>query len=232
MALRNALLSQLPTNEVEAVTPLLTQIWLPADTRLIAIEQRPEHVYFPGSAVISVITRGDNGRNCCVGLYGYEGFGSTCALFGIPMSPAEEIVQSAGWSYCLSTNDLQGQFAILPGLRRRLHWYVHVFMMQISYTAFALASTRIEQRLARWLLMYQDRTSTSSLAITHQRLSDMLGVRRAGVTEAIHVLEGERLLRGHRGLIDILDRPRLIALTAGAYGAPEAEYVRMLQQKG
>ena len=212
---------------MDIVAPLLTQIWLPADHRLLSVEERPEHVYFPESAIVSVITYGNNGRNCYIGLYGYEGFGSICAVLGVPTSPREEIVQSAGYAYRLRTTHLLELFANLPQLQRRLNHYIHIFTMQVSYTAFANGSTRVEQRLARWLLMYQDRARTSSLAITHQRLSEMLGVRRSGVTEAIHMLEGERLIRGQRGLIDILDRPRLALLTAGSYGAPEAEYLRL-----
>jgi CRP-like cAMP-binding protein len=105
--------------------------------------------------------------------------------------------------------------------------YVHVFMMQLANTVLA-NSARIEQRLARWLLMYQDRIRGVSLAVTHQALSSMLGVRRAGITEAIHVLEGRKMIRSQRGLINILDRPRLEMMTAGSYGGPEAEYRRLI----
>jgi CRP-like cAMP-binding protein len=226
--IRSTLLSHLPDGEIKEIAPLLTHVWLPADTKILEVEERLDYTYFPESAILAVVTRGCNGRNCYSGLYGHEGLGSISAVLGIPTSPNDEVVQRAGYAYRIRTVDLQSLLGRLPGLRRRLHRYVHVFMMQVAYTALANGCTRLDQRLARWLLMYQDRARISSLAITHQRLSEILGVRRSGVTEALHILEGERLIRGRRGLIDILNRPKLILLTGGSYGTPEAEYLRLV----
>jgi CRP-like cAMP-binding protein len=228
MFFRNTLLSRLPPQELEEIAPCLTELWLPADVRILGFDERPDYAYFPESAVVSVLAYGNNGRSCYIGLYGYEGFGSIAAALGIPTSFGDEIVQAAGYTYRIQTTNLRRLLETLPELRRIVHCYVHIFFMQISYTAFANGNTRIEQRLARWLLMYQDRMRTSSLAITHQRLSDLLGVRRSGITEALHVLEGNKLIRGQRGLIDILDRGRLADLSAGSYGPPEAEYKRLI----
>ncbi len=208
--------------------PFLTYLWLPPDARVLAVEERPDYVYFPESVIISVIACGDNERNCYVGLYGFEGFGSVAAALDVPTSQADEVVQHGGFAYQIRTSDLHSLLQKLPELRRKLQFYVHVFLMQVSYTAFANSNIRVEQRLARLLLMYQDRTRTSSLTITHQRLAEILSVRRSGITESIHLLEGEKLIHAQRGLIDILDRPRLAALTAGSYGAPEAEHLRLI----
>jgi hypothetical protein len=228
MAFRNTLLSHLPQRELAEIAPFLSRVWLPADTRLQAVEQRLDLTYFPESVIVSVIVGGGNGRSCCIGLYGFEGFGCTGAIFGIPTSPADEIVQYAGYAHQIRTTELRARLAELPDLRHRLERYVHIFLMQVSYTAFANGNTRLDQRLARLLLMYQDRALTGSLAITHQRLAEILGARRAGVTEALHLLEGARLIRAHRGLIDIIDRENLASLTAGSYGASEAEYLRLI----
>jgi len=228
MNVGNSLLAQLPQHELESIAPLLMREWLPADMMLLSVEERLQHAYFPESAIASVVTCGDNDRTSYVGLYGYEGFGSVATLLGASVSGHREIVQSAGYAFRLRVSDLTDMMAVLPEFRRRLHCFAHVFLMQVGYTAFANGCTRIDQRLARWLLMYQDRMRASSLAITHQRLSEILGVRRSGVTEALHILEGVGLIRAHRGLIDILDRRRLAEMTAGSYGRPEEEYRRLL----
>lgn len=228
MNIRNTLLFQLPACELEAIAPRLVRVWLPADAQLLAIEGRSDYAYFPESVIVAVIAHGDNHRNCYIGLYGFEGFGSLTALLGVSTSPHDEVVQLAGYAYQITVTDLKELVGALPELRRRLHYYVHVFMMQVSYTAYANGNLRVEQRLVRWLLMYQDRLRANTIAITHQRLADMLGVRRSGITEALHVLEGNGLIRAQRGLIDILDRSRLLPLTAGSYGKPEAEYQRLI----
>lgn len=227
MYVKNTLLSGLGDRELEKILPLLTCVWLEPGTELLRVEQQPEWAYFPESGIVSVITCGSDYRKCHVGLYGFEGFGNLATVLGAPTSPTSEVVQVAGYASRISADDLLRAIATLPELRSVMLRYSHIFMMQISSTALS-NSTRIEQRLARWLLMCQDRIDGNGLAMTHQALAAMLGVRRAGVTEAIHVLEGRKLIRARRGLISIIDRPRLEMLTAGSYGKPEAEYRRLI----
>lgn len=227
MTLRNQLLTQLPPHELKQITPVLDRVWLPAGMQLASIEERPDFAYFPETSIVAVVTSADDNVECYVGFYGFEGFGSSSIVLGAPASASHEVVQCAGWAYRIRTADLMPLMAGTGELRRLLLCYVHVLMMQIAYTAFS-HSRRVEQRLARLLLMYQDRLRVSSLAVTHQRLSVMLGVRRPGITEALHLLEGAKLIRAQRGLIDILDRPGLQSLTGGCYGKPEAEYRRLI----
>ena len=118
-------------------------------------------------------------------------------------------------------------FFFLFLVRRFLLRFVDCLMIQTSYTAVANVRQRLESRLARWLLMCEDRAG-SKLNITHEFLSIMLGVRRPGVTVAIQVLEGKGLIRASRAKIVIRDREGLIKLADGSYGAPEAEYERLL----
>jgi CRP-like cAMP-binding protein len=226
-SLRNTLLSRLPEHELEQIFPLLDRIWLSADTKLFSVEDRPDYAYFPESSLVGVLTCAEDERLCYVGFYGFEGFGSLATALGVPSTGHTEIVQVAGYAYRIKAADLHAAIVELGQLRRELNCYIHVFMMQIAGTALS-NGTRVEQRLARLLLMFQDRMQASTLAITHQRLSDILGVRRSGITEAVHLLESDRLIRAQRGLIDILDRPRLEKLTAGCYGRPEAEYRRLI----
>jgi CRP-like cAMP-binding protein len=206
---------------------MLSRVWLESGTELVRLECRSDWIYFPEGGIVSVISCGADERMCCVGLYGFEGFGNLATILGAPTSATYETVQVAGYAYRISADDMRRAVVILPEFRSIILRYIHVFMMQIANTVLA-NGTRIEQRLARWLLMCQDRIRGSSLAMTHQSLSAMLGVRRAGVTEAIHVLEGQRLIQARRGLINILDRPGLEKMTAGSYGKPEAEYRRLI----
>jgi CRP-like cAMP-binding protein len=225
---RNTLLSSLSPADLSQILPMFNRVWLEQESLLLAVEDPLDYAYFPESSIVSVITRGDNHRGCYVGLYGFEGFGGLGAALGVPTSPNSEVVQFGGFAYRISGVDLRQAMISLPEFGRLVRCFIHVFMMQVAYTAFSNGSTRVDQRLARWLLMYQDRIRASTLAITHQRLSNMLGVRRSGVTEAVHLLEGDRLIRAQRGLIDILDRRRLENLTDGCYGRPEAEYRRLI----
>jgi CRP-like cAMP-binding protein len=223
----NRLLSALSDNAIEKISPHLSRVWLEPGSTLSCTEELPVYAHFPESGIVAVSTPGTEGRLCCVGLYGFEGCGSLAAILGAPTSPAYEVVQMSGYAIRIPTEVLLQAFATLPEVRSLMLRYVHVFMMQLANTVLA-NTARIEQRLARWLLMYQDRIRGVSLAVTHQALSSMLGVRRAGITEAIHVLEGRKMIRSQRGLINILDRPRLEMMTAGSYGGPEAEYRRLI----
>jgi CRP-like cAMP-binding protein len=109
--------------------------------------------------------------------------------------------------------------------------YVHVFMMQASQTALANGRGRLSERLARWLLMWQDRLKTRHLTVTHEFLALLLGVRRQGVTLALHELEGQGLIRGTRNRITVVDREGLLGLANGFYGVPEVEYDRTILRR-
>lgn len=226
--IRNAMLAGLPPSELGQIRPSLGPVWLEAEEPLLDVAEAPQFVYFPESSIISVATWAEGDRHTLIGIYGYEGCGSIAAVLDAPTSPNTETVQFPGYANRMPVPHLRKLLDACPGFRRRLLHFVHIFTMQVAYTAVANSHNRVEQRLARWLLMYQDRVRRSSLVITHQRLSHILGVRRSGVTEAIHLLEGRRFIRAQRGVIDILDRPSLEALTGGCYGRPEAEHRRLI----
>lgn len=227
MNAKNTLLSRLPEGEYAEILPKFDRMWLAADKRLLDVEERADYVYFPETCIVAVIARGEARRNCYIGYYGFEGCGSLAPVLGIQPSGHIEIVQFAGFAHRIPVAELHDLLGSMLELRRVLMSYVHIFMMQISCTMLS-HGTRVEQRLARLLLMYQDRARANRLAVTHQRLSAMLGVRRSGITEAVHLLESDRLIRAERGMIEILDRARLEALTGGCYGRAEEEYRRLI----
>ena len=106
--------------------------------------------------------------------------------------------------------------------------YVYIITIQTSFTALSNGRSSLAERLARWLLMCHDRLASIEINLTHEFLSLMLGVRRSGVTEALHVLEGLKIISATRGSIRVLDRGQLEATAGGSYGVPEAEYRRLI----
>jgi CRP-like cAMP-binding protein len=128
----------------------------------------------------------------------------------------------------MTSHHLEEVISERPSLHRSLLRYAQVMSVQTSGTAFANAEHTIETRLARWLLMCHDRVDGDDIPITHEFMSMMLGVRRAGVTTTTQALEGSGLIRASRGVITVLDRDGLERLADNAYGLPEAEYARQM----
>jgi CRP-like cAMP-binding protein len=114
-------------------------------------------------------------------------------------------------------------------LQASLLKFVHVFMVQTAHTAIANARTKLDERLARWILMAHDRLDDRSMPLTHEFLSLMLGVRRAGVTEALQDLTAQKLIQSARGSVVVLNRKGIERMAGAAYGTPEAEYRRLIR---
>jgi CRP-like cAMP-binding protein len=190
--------------------------------------QPVEHVYFFEGGFSSEVSTNPEGEQIEVGMVGREGVSGAFVLLGLDRSPHRGFMQADGSALRITSHDLKQAMDASASLRALLLRYVNVFMIQIAATALADGRYGLEQRLARWLLMSHDRTTGDSLPLTHDFLSLMLGVRRAGVTQALHVLEGEHLIKATRGLITVLDRERLEERAAGSYGVPEAEYRRLM----
>ena len=152
-------------------------------------------------------------------------------ILGNSQSPYETFIQVPGSALRIEARRLSAAMDQSRTLHQLLLRYVQVFMIQTSQTALSNAASLLTQRLARWLLMCEDRLNSRSLPLTHQFLSIMLGVQRSGVTIALGELENRELIRSKRGMITILDRPTLMKLTNGSYGVAEAEYNRRLEAK-
>ena len=163
-------------------------------------DKRVDAVYFPEAGFASVVAVQKGDTKVEVGLIGREGMTGLTIVLGNHRAPHETYMQAAGRGQCIKT----------PALRKAMQGlllkYVQVFMVQTAHTAVANARAKIEARLARWILMAHDRLDGTSLPLTHEFLSLMLGVRRAGVTEALHALEALKLIRSGRGQIVVLNR--------------------------
>src|SRR4051812_39320550 len=150
-------------------------------------------------------------------------------VLGIDRSPHGYMVQAAGEALRIPAPDLRAALRQSPSLQAGLLRYAHALMVQTAETAYANAGFAIEARLARWILMTDDRLAREDLPLTHDFLSMMLGVRRPGVTIAVQTLEGGGLIRAKRRGITVLDRTGLEGVAGNAYGVSEAEYANVIR---
>jgi CRP-like cAMP-binding protein len=224
----NALLTQLSQADQALLAPHLERVALALRQSIEVADQPIAQVYFPEAGIVSVVAKGTDGRQIEAGVIGREGMTGVAVVMGNHRSPNDAFVQAAGEAQRITADQLRAAIAASTAMRERFQYFVQVFMTQISQTALANGRCKIEERLARWLLMAQDRLERESLELTHEFIAVMLGVRRPGVTDALNELEGRGLVRSTRGIIRIIDRDGLIATAGGAYGIPEAEYQRLL----
>jgi CRP-like cAMP-binding protein len=228
-SLRNQLLAGLSREDFARLRPHLEPVELELRRVLIEPNEPIEHVYFHERGYTSITTNGQ-GNKIEVGLIGREGMVGVPVALGVRTTPLEFFIQLAGDGLRMTSHKLEEVIDERPSLHRVLLRYAQVVNVQTSGTAFANAEHTVETRLARWLLMCHDRVDGDDIPITHEFMAMMLGVRRAGVTTAIHVLEGSGLIEAKRGVITILDRAKLEELADNAYGLPEAEYARLMAQ--
>ena len=224
----NRLLSRLSSGDLLLLQPSLKRVDLPLRRQLERPNKPIDQIYFLESGFASVVADGSGGRGIEVGLIGREGMTGLSVLMGTDRSPHETFIQSAGEGVRISAGSLRKAMEHSRSLHRTFLLYAHTFALQVTNTATANGRSKIEQRLARWLLMAQDRIGGDEVPLTHELLSIMLGVRRPGVTVALKLLEIAGVLRARRGIISIIDRKGLERLADNAYGIAEAEYRRML----
>ena len=213
---RNSILARLSASDRQLIEPHLE----PVDLPLRKVLERPGRpikvVYFPETGFASVVADGGK-RPIEVGLIGREGMTGLPVVLGNDRNEHETFIQSAGEGYCIRTQYLRGAIDKSPLLHRVMLQYAHSFLNQATQTAVANGRSKIEERLARWLLMADDRIDGSDLALTHEFLAMMLCTRRPGVTVAIQELERVGLIARKRGHIVIVDREGLEKISNGTY---------------
>lgn len=180
--------------------------------------------YFPKSGVGSTVAENKRGRKIEVGLFGYEGMSGTAIVLQTDHAPNKTFMQIAGEGYSIEPDTLRDLLGQSPSLLR----YLQATLTPVSQTALSNGQAKLEERLARWLLMCHDRIRNDETSLTHEFLSIMLGVRRAGVTVGTHMLEGKGLIRANRGQIIVLDREGLENEAQCSYGTSEDEYQRLI----
>jgi CRP-like cAMP-binding protein len=221
-SVQNGLLAAMSREDFALLKPKLEPLTLKTKQTLEPADKPIKHNYFIASGLASVIAIGKNGYRLEVGIIGREGMTGLPVVLGNDRSPNETFIQVEGTGARISADDLRRAMRKSESLTRVLLNFVNAFLIQTSHTALSNGTASIEQRLARWLLMAQDRLDGKEVPLTHEFLSLMLGVRRAGVTGALNQLDRKGVIRLSRGRIEIVDRKGLINCANGTYGIPEA----------
>jgi CRP-like cAMP-binding protein len=223
----NRLLQSLSSVDRASLEPKLTQVEVSLYQVFEEPNKRIETVFFPKSGIMSVVAEQPNRTRAEIGIIGWEGMTGSAILLGNDRSPHSTYIQAAGDGQRMSARDLRAALEKSPSLNSHFLKYVQTFMVQTAHTAIANARAKLPERLARWLLMAHDRVSGDRLSLTHEFLSLMLAVRRAGVTEALHDLESKKLIQVGRREIVLLDRGGIEKIAGAFYGTPEVEYRRL-----
>lgn len=188
-----------------------------------------EHVYFVEHGIVSVVVAVDRAMEVEVGLIGYEGMTSVSIVHGDDRSPYSTYVQVDGDGVRIHVRALKEAMRQSEPMRRLFMKFAQTFMIQTSHTAISNAKAKLEVRLARWILMAHDRLRSPTVPLTHEFLALMLGVRRPGVTEAVHALAKSGLIRNPKsGVLHVLDRKGLEKIAGCFYGGPEEQYKRLI----
>lgn len=225
---QNLLLRSLPEEAFLVLKPHMKRVGLPLRSELVAPDLPIEYVNFLESGLASVVATNSDDESVEVGHVGFEGMSGTHLVLGVETTPNKTFMQAEGSAIVIPAPTLLSVIEQLPEAKKILLRYIHCRDMQLSHSALANARYNMSERLARWILMCHDRLRTNDLPLTHEFLALMLGVRRSGVTNEIHILEGVHAIKATRGNIKILDRQKLEEMASGSYGIPEREYERYI----
>jgi CRP-like cAMP-binding protein len=220
----NHLLARLQADDRASIVAAGQPVQLTLGTVLCEPGQRMRHVYFPEDCLVSLVTGEAGQPGLAVGLVGREGMLGTPLALGVRTMPLQALVQGAGGALRIATTPFRRELLRNKGLQQSLSRYVYVLMTQLASATACMRFHSVEPRLARWLLMTQDRARSSDFHITHEFLAHMLGVRRVGITAAAGALQRRGLIRYHRGHITVLERAGLEATACSCYAADRHIY--------
>ena len=223
----NRLLETLPKRERR----LLAAEWESVDLVRGDVLGRPmeplDRVYFPTAGFVSLVLTIDRSARLEVGMVGDEGAYGVPLALGVPVSSVQAVVQGAGSALCVNAASFTRQIARSESFARVMYRYVFVQLRQLAQLAACANFHVVEARLARWLLMTQDRAHDRAFCLTHVQLGWMLGVRRVGITNAAGALQKRGLIRYKRGNIEVLDRRGLMSVSCSCYDADREMYARI-----
>jgi CRP-like cAMP-binding protein len=225
--IKNKLVRKLTDDDFKAVWPRMERIDLALKQEVLHRGDVIDFVYFPEDCVCSLVAKTENVNGIEVGMFGFEGMSNMVVRSG-DRTALSSIVQVAGSAWRISAANFAELLHRQPSLNELALRYKEAVSIQFAYTALAHGSFTIEERLARWLLMSQDRSERGTIPMVHEFLAMMLAVRRSGITTATHVLEGLGAIKASRGSITIRDRDKLLEIAGESYGVPEAEYERLM----
>jgi CRP-like cAMP-binding protein len=224
----NLLLAAFPEVELNRCLPDLEHVELPLGRVLYESGKVLSHVYFPTTAIVSLLYVMKDGASAEIAVVGNEGVVGISLFMGGGSTPSRAVVQSGGHGYRLSSDLIKREFDRSMPVMHLMLRYTQALITQMAQTAVCNRHHSLDQQLCRWLLLSLDRLSGSDLVMTQELIANMLGVRREGVTEAALKLQVAGLIRYARGHISVLDRAGLELRTCECYAVVKAEYDRLL----
>lgn len=227
---QNHLLAAFLPEEYARLIPHLELVSMPLGTVLYESGHELRHVYFPTTAIVSLLYVMLDGASAEISVVGNEGIIGVALFMGGETMPNRAVVQSAGHAYRLKGELLKQEFNRSGELQHLLLRYTQALLTQMAQTAVCNRHHSLDQQLCRWLLLSIDRLPSNELAMTQELIANMLGVRREGVTEAAGKLQKDGLVRYKRGHITVLDRAGLEARTCECYSVVKKEYDRLLPE--
>lgn len=224
----NRLLAVLPQAEWQCWLPQLEPVDLPLGEVLYESGRALSHVYFPTTAIISLLYVMENGASAEIAVVGHEGVVGISLFMGGESTPSRAVVQSAGKGWRMRAAAIKDEFNRAGPAMHLLLRYTQALITQMAQTAVCNRHHNLDQQLCRWLLLSLDRLQGHELVMTQELIANMLGVRREGVTEAALKLQRAGLISYARGHITVLDRAGLEARTCECYEVVRREYQRLL----
>jgi CRP-like cAMP-binding protein len=225
---QNRLLATLPAPDYERLLPDLELVPLPLGWSIYEAGGKLGYVYFPTSAIISLLYVMEDGSSAEIAVAGNEGLVGIALFMGGETTPSRAVVQSAGYGYRLKAMVLKKEFDQGGMLQQLALRYTQALITQMAQTAVCNRHHSVEQQLCRWLLLSLDRLPSNELKMTQELIANMLGVRREGVTEAAGKLQKAGLIHYSRGHITVLDRPKLEKRVCECYAVVKKEMDRLL----
>lgn len=225
---RNQLLAALPEADWQRWLPHLEGVDLPLGHVLYESGGTLSHVYFPTSAIVSLLYVMENGASAEIAVAGREGLVGVSLFMGGGSTPSRAVVQSAGEGFRIRAQAIKEEFNQSAPTMNLLLRYTQALITQMTQTAACNRHHTVDQQLCRWLLLSLDRLPGSELKMTHELIANMLGVRREGVTAAALKLQKLGLIRYARGHVHVLDRSGLERITCECYAVVKREYDRLL----
>jgi len=227
-ALKNFLLAALPAGDFVRVHSKLEPVSFKLGEVLYESGDKMNYVYFPTTAIVSLLYIMENGATAEIGIVGNDGLIGVSLFMGGDTTTSRAIIQSAGDAFKMKAKDLKDEFALGGAFQQLLLRYTQALITQISQTAVCNRLHSLEQHLCRWLLLSHDRLDSDKLVMTHDLISNMLGVRREGVTLAAQKLAKRKLIKNVRGTITVVDRQGLEDAVCECYEVVNTEYNRLL----
>ncbi|MDC8785192.1 Crp/Fnr family transcriptional regulator [Roseateles koreensis] len=227
---KNLLLNTLSEEEWQRLSPHLECVDMPLGMVLCESRSPLTHVYFPTTAIVSLLYVMQNGSMAEIAVVGFEGLVGISLFMGGESTPSRAVVQSAGIGLQLKAQAIKDEFSRSGPVMHLLLRYTQALITQMSQTAVCNRHHSLDQQLCRWLLLSLDRLRSNELVMTHELIASMLGVRREGVTENALKLQHAGLIRYARGRIKVLDRPGLERRSCECYAVVKQEYERLLPQ--